>query len=386
MSTTVTVPGAQNTTISETYADGSNGLAVANQIAISLAAAKTAGILTVSDWQSLVLVPTGNIGEIAVTTAGGANVNGSEEGYTYVAIDQSVMGAVTVSGAANLFAGNQDIVYNPASGSGTIGLALGDGNNSINLPTGTTYNVGFGNGSDTVVADGTGTINGGTGNNLYTSNGDNVLNTNGQDTIIAGAGSTTVNAFSGDQTIFGGSGSLVYNGFPGDDPTFIGGNGNATVFGGDGQNITYFDGTGVQQGANILVASFGSETINAGGSSAGVQMAVGNGEDVLTGSTGNDIFYAGDGNATITGNGGADAYIFSDSGGGGAMTITDWTSQDNFVVVGFDGNAAQEAIANGSVSGGSFVASLPDGTVITFQNVTDPTQIHNQSFPSPTPV
>jgi Ca2+-binding RTX toxin-like protein len=114
-------------------------------------------------------------------------------------------------------------------------------------------------------------------------------------------------------------------------------------------------------------------------------MAVGDGSVTMLGSTGNDIFYGGDGFATITGNGGADAFIFGNEGDGhqgGQVTITDWTSSDNFVVVDYGANAAQDAVNAATVTDAGLTATLSDGTTIIFQNVTDPSVIHNQSFGS----
>ena len=89
------------------------------------------------------------------------------------------------------------------------------------------------------------------------------------------------------------------------------------------------------------------------------------------------------GPATITGNGGIDSYIFGNDEGhtGGTITITDWIGSDNFVVVGYGDNAAQDAINTAAVDSSGLTTTLSEGTTIIFQNVTDAAQIHNQSFP-----
>jgi hypothetical protein len=148
MATVVTVPGASNTFITESYSL-TNNLAIAQQIAAALALAKSGGTLFVQNYdQNPGTVPTGDVGELAVTTPGGANI-AVGTGYSYVAIDQTVTGPVSVSGAASIFAGDQTLNL---SLSGNILAAVGNGNDLIGLKAGGTYTVGLGDGNDTVYA------------------------------------------------------------------------------------------------------------------------------------------------------------------------------------------------------------------------------------------
>jgi Ca2+-binding RTX toxin-like protein len=363
MATVVTVPGASNTFITESYSL-TNNLAIAQQIAAALALAKSGGTLFVQNYdQNPGTVPTGDVGELAVTTPGGANI-AVGTGYSYVAIDQTVTGPVSVSGAASIFAGDQTLNL---SLSGNILAAVGNGNDLIGLKAGGTYTVGLGDGNDTVYANGSGTIYGGSGAHLFigdSAGGSNTfVSTGGADTVVGGAGTLTYIGGTGSATIFGGTGT-------------------ETLFGGSGQTINYYDGNTTTAGATTLAAGSGPETINAGASKIGVQIAVGSGTDSIIGSSGNDVFFGGAGNATITGHGGSDVFVYGNDAThtGGTDIITDFSTSDTFRVVGYGANAAQNALNAATVAGGSTTVKLADNTTITFLNVSSPTTIHNQSF------
>jgi len=168
MTTTyVTVPGASSTYVVNPYNTPFN-TQVAQQIASVLAAAQSASTLFVQNYTGATLppVPTGDTGEIAVTVPGTSSVV-VPTGYTFTAVDQGVPGPITISGGGSLFVGNQNTTYFGLAAAGTVSIAAGDGNDLIALPTGTTYEVGLGNGNDTVYGNGSGTVTGGTGNNLF---------------------------------------------------------------------------------------------------------------------------------------------------------------------------------------------------------------------------
>ncbi len=364
-------------------------LAVAQQISSVLAEASAADALFVQDSdQNPGPVPVGDIGEIAVTVPGATSII-VPAGYAYTAIDQSVTGPITISGGGSLFAGNQSLTYYGMPASGTVSIAVGDGNDLIALPHGTSYSVGLGNGNDTVYANGSGTVTGGSGDNLFfadSAGGVNEINSYGSnDTIVAGAGSVSVNTGGANPLIFGGSGSLQYIGGAPGNPTIFGGAGTETLFGGSGQNITYFAGTDTVPGSDILAAGAGNETLNAGGASNGVALAAGIGTVDMIGSSGNDVFFGGSGVATMTGNGGADIFQFASAnepGGqhGGTNIITDFTSSDSFNTIGYGANAAQDALAAATLTGGNTMVKLSDNTTITFLKVTNPSSIRSQSF------
>src|SRR5271165_5116592 len=299
MSTYVTVPGAPSPFIVNPYKTPYN-LQVANQIASILAVAQSNGTLFVQNYApappipSLPSVPAGDIGELAVTGASGYIQVPS--GYTFTAIGptvqggSSVTGPFTVSGGGSLFVGNQNVTYFGQAAAGTVLIAAGDGNSLFALPGGTTYDVAMGNGSDTVYGNGSGTITGGSGNNLIfadSAGGSNIVNSfGGHDTIVAGAGNVTINSGGVDPRIWGGSNNLVFIGTTAGNPTISGptGSGHETLFGGAGQNMTYQDGSGTVPGSAILAAGTGNETLNAGGSKYGAQLAAGLGTVSMTGS------------------------------------------------------------------------------------------------------
>jgi Ca2+-binding RTX toxin-like protein len=395
MATTVTVPGASGSQIPNPYNTTYN-LAVAQQISSMLADAQGSStlVITDSDQNAEVILP-GQVGEVAVTLPGASVVN-LPQGYSYTALDQSVTGPVTINGGGSLFAGNQQITYNGAAGSDTAYIAAGDGNDLFNMPAGSNYVMGLGNGNDTVYADGSGSIAGGSGRNFFDIGGppgsNNVVSSNGdQDTIIAGAGNVSVNTTGTDPSVVGGTGNLVYLGSAAGDPTITGatGTGHETLFGGAGQDITYQDNPAgaASPGSAIFGAGAGNETLNAGGSSTGVQLAAGVGSVDMIGSTGPDTFYGGDGYATMTGNGGDNVFEFAMANGtlqgGGTNIITDFNVQnDDFILVGYGATGAQDALKGATVSGGNTFVKLSDGTSIEFVSVIAPALIRSQSFTS----
>jgi Ca2+-binding RTX toxin-like protein len=376
MSTYVTVPGAVSTNIVNPYNTPFN-VQVAQEISKVLFAALNASNLDIQNpTPTPSPPPSGEVGEIAVTTPGGSNIYVAlPPGFSYTAIDQGVTGPIFVTGGGSLFVGNQQTTYQGAAG-GQVSIAAGDGNDLFNMPSGSNYVMGLGNGNDTVYADGSGTIVGGTGTNYFNVNspgGTNVVDSNGNnDTIVAGAGNVSVNTTGTTPSIVGGSGNLVYLGSTAGNPTIVGatGFGKETLFGGAGQNITYSDNpSGAAPGSAILAAGAGNETLNAGGSTTGVQLAAGIGSVDMIGSSGPDTFYGGAGYATMTGDGGKDFFLFSTTPAGhqgGTDIITDFNSSDTFATSGYGAGAAQTAFNNATVTGGNSFVKLSDGTSIEF--------------------
>jgi Ca2+-binding RTX toxin-like protein len=321
-------------------------------------------------------VPAGDVGEIAVTVVGGGVIN-VPKGYTFTAIDQTVSGPVTINGGGSLFAGNQTATYYGAPASGTVSIAAGDANDLIALPNGSTYVVALGNGNDTIFANGSGTVTGGSGNNIFfagSAGGENDVNSYGSaDTIVAGQGAVTVHSYGANPLIYGGSGSLVYLGGAAGNPTITGGSGTETLFGSAGQNIDYTDGSNTTPGANILAAGAGNETLDAGSAKYGVQIAIGSGSVDVIGSAAGDTIYGGSGAATITTNGGSDLFVFGDLAGhtGGTDLITDFDiAKDTINLTGL--TVSSETSAGTSPA----MIMLSDDTRITFSGISDPTKIN----------
>jgi Ca2+-binding RTX toxin-like protein len=376
MTTTVTVPGASGTYIPNPYNTPYNS-AVAQQISSVLFEDQQNDTLFVQNSdESPQSVPAGDVGEIAVTVVGGGVIN-VPKGYTFTAIDQTVSGPVTINGGGSLFAGNQTVTYYGAPASGTVSIAAGDANDLIALPNGSTYVVALGNGNDTIFANGSGTVTGGSGNNIFfagSAGGENDVNSYGSaDTIVAGQGAVTVHSYGANPLIYGGSGSLVYLGGAAGNPTITGGSGTETLFGSAGQNIDYTDGSNTTPGANILAAGAGNETLDAGSAKYGVQIAIGSGSVDVIGSAAGDTIYGGSGAATITTNGGSDLFVFGDLAGhtGGTDLITDFDiAKDTINLTGL--TVSSETSAGTSPA----MIMLSDDTRITFSGISDPTKIN----------
>jgi Ca2+-binding RTX toxin-like protein len=379
MATTfVTVPGSSHTTppsIVNPYTNPSN-TALAQSLSTYLFAAQNAGKLYVTSTPNASTPPAGDVGEIAVTTPGASNILVTvPTGYSVTAIDQAVTGPVAIFGGGSLFAGNQSVYYIGAASTNPVTIAAGNGNDYFTMPSGSNYLMALGNGNDTVDLGGSGSVVGGTGNNLFSiTGGTNAIASYGaNDTIDAAAGNTTLSTFGANPDISGGTGNLVYLGGAAGAPTITGatGGGMETLFGAAGQNITYEDNSGAVKGSAILASGTGNETLNAGGSSTGVQLASGSGSVDMVGSSGPDTFYGGSGFATMTGDGGADVFVFGNTAGhtGGTDIITDFNSSDTFLVSGYGSNAASTAFADATYSGGNSVVKLSDGTTITFDGI-----------------
>jgi Ca2+-binding RTX toxin-like protein len=205
------------------------------------------------------------------------------------------------------------------------------------------------------------------GDLVFTSSGNsNVFLLGGADTIFAGSGQTTVGAVSG-ALVHAGAGGLIFIGGSAAS-TVIGGTGSETLFGAAGGGYL----TGGAGGANFIVAGSGAATIIGGGTA-----------DTLVGGTGNDLLIAGKGNETLVAGLGADTLTGSGTGNDVFSFVNEVGKQtytiDAFHVTGATTgdtllfkNAADQAaaLASYTVSGGSSVLSLADGTKITLEGYT----------------
>jgi Ca2+-binding RTX toxin-like protein len=399
MVTFVTVPGANNTNIVNAFSNTAN-TTLAQAISTFLFSAKNLNILDIQNPPppTPTAPPTGTVGEIQVTTPGAQNTYVQvPSGFSVTAIDQSATGNFFIQGGGSLFVGDQNVTYLGTSASGAVNIAAGNGADYFNLPAGSNFNIALGNGNDTVVANGSGTITGGTGASTFTlgaTGSSDVLNSYGaMDTITAAAGNVTVTTYGANPLVYGGTGNLSYIGEAPGNPTITGGyaGGKETLFGGAGQNLTYLDSPyGTAKGSTFLAAGTGNETLNAGGASEGVGIAASSGSADLIGSTGADTFYGGAGSATMAGHGASgvdDVYVFGNTTGhtGGNTIITDFNSSDTFLLSGYGSNAAANAFAGAAVSGSGSslvsVVTLSDGTKITFAGINTTTGTWNtQSY------
>jgi Ca2+-binding RTX toxin-like protein len=409
----VTVPGTGGSTITIPTSLPFEQF-IAQQIANALAAAKTAGDLAVTAVGSGGTVPAstpGSVNELVVTGGGGAN--NVPAGYSFIVNDNTSADSISGTNTAILSGSIGGTFW--VSGNSTV---AGDGTNIIVGQSGGTYLLSTNSGNDSIFSSGGGTIAGGAGANLLwaadgTDTMANLFVSDGiGDTIVAGAGADTVAAYGSKDLIYGGSGPLVVGSAP--NSTISSGSGPETIFGSSGNavfannssGILFLAGTGpstVVGGTNslttvfgssgsavtfansatpggILVAGAGNETLNAGLSNSNNTLSgAGTGADSLAGGSGNDVFWAGAGPDTLTGGGGSDAFNFVHGSAGGTDVITDFSSNDVVNLIGYGANAAAQAIANATVSGGSTTIQLSDSTKITFLNVTNlsTTNVHS---------
>jgi hypothetical protein len=230
---------------------------------------------------------------------------------------------------------DQDILYGDDGddtlfgGSGGNFMAGGDGNDLIRGGNGQDVIQGgegnddiHGGSGDDIIDGGNGndTIEGGSGNDVITAgNGDNSVDGgSGDDFITTGVGNDTINGSSGDDIIFAGAGNDSINGGAGTD-IIIGGSGHDFIDGG-ASNDVLIGGTGSDTmigggGEDIMIAGFTSFDNNfatlsqirdewKSGNSyvervAAVKLILPSSsvfdddeQDLLTGSSGNDFFFA----------------------------------------------------------------------------------------------
>jgi hypothetical protein len=327
----VTVVGASGAIVTVPFT-GSANYALAQQLAAIINAAAPfsitggTGNLNATNYPT---TPTGGGLTEEVITVSGAVTTGAGVNF----LTDAAAGAVTVQGSpfVNMLAGTGGLTFYGAS-SGNTNIAAGGGNNLISLPNGSSYHVAMGPGSDTVYADGNGVVDasGGGGANLIFSspsaaNSNLIFSAGTGDTIIAGAGATTI----GDNNTI--SGSAV----SGTSATIFGGSNDLIL--GQAESITY-------------IASVGGAASISGG-----------GNDAIVGAV--------DSSLTLNGMG-ADTIEFFKGPTAGTAVITGFTSIDGLDAFGYGGSAAV------TVTGGSTVVTLTDGTKITLSGFTGTISSH----------
>lgn len=380
----VTVYGASGTIVTVPFT-GSANYALAQQLAGIINTAFTNGNLSAANAPT---APMGGITEQLTSVSGAYSPPVGTNFFTDYAA-----GAVTLNGAAfmNVIAGTGGLTFNGAVGNASI--AAGGGDNSIMMPTGSSYDIALGGGNDTVLANGSGSIDAGAGTNVIGVSGSpgtsNVVFSDGTgDTIAAGAGVATVgetgtkstifmgttsglyvdggtnNTIVGssaytNQTVFGGGNDVIFGG--NNTLTFVGGTGSSTIvggikdtiFGSSGSDISYFSSTS----SATLVAGAGSETLNAGGGTQG---------DMLIGGSGSTTMFAGMG---------ADSLAFFNGSAGGTDLVNGFSNEDQIDLVNYSG-----ATPTVTSAGGSTTINLSDGTKITLSGFTSTNTNYIKSF------
>jgi Ca2+-binding RTX toxin-like protein len=263
-----------------------------------------------------------------------------------------------------------DTLVGLGSGTNTLTFDLTGNANVAFTETGPAMVIDQGQQSTVVGGIGAETIYGGTGSgNYFLGLGSTVaVGGTGAGTWIGNVGSITFYDSQTGNLLFAGTGAL----------TFVNEGGSSTVVGGAGQSVLYGSAGGSMlfipaAPGSLLIAGSGNETLTAAFSTHGVDMFAGAGNDVLTGSAGNDAFMAGNGSATISGGGGADLFVFSQSNGGGNDIIRDFNqaSGDRILLSGYSTGAAALALSHAVVSGGGTTLTLEDNTRITITGVTN---------------
>lgn len=244
--------------------------------------------------------------------------------------------------------------YTVFTGGGTVSVP----GNAVLSTSGTAVTI---SGSTTAVADTS------AGGNSITSTTNTVIFSGPNDTITAASGSTTLFGASTGQTTFsiGGSGSSVTGG-SGDiagsasasNSTLVGGTGTS-LFTVTGSNNLVVAGQSGTTGVDLSQTT-GAETLttNPLGNSGTLVATLGSGADSVIG---------GSGASTITAGSGNDVFGFVNGHAGGSEVIVGFTSNDTLAFGGY-GYSLTNAPTE-TVTGGSDVITLTDGTTITLVGV-----------------
>jgi hypothetical protein len=365
MSGSVTVPGPNNTTITQTFSNSFNST-LAQNIADALAAASKADdlfIATVGGGGTFPTNTSGKIGELVVESGFTGSVN-VPAGANYAFLVDNSAGPDTIFGSPGLSimgGGGIHTIIDPAVI--TLGDTASGSTNNVTV-TGVGDDVAVGNGTNTLTGTGSGTMSGGFGINTFVESGgaSYLINSQGfQDTIRAGDGATTVNSNGPGAVVSGGGGALFAN-LAGTGATLTGGGGavsatvsgdSSLVIGGGGALGASVSGTGdtiVGGGAVGSVTLSGSkalvvdsvaamsvldkgtaDTIDAGqsftsvtapggsfvqGGSGPLNFVGGSGPSTIVGATGGSTVFGGTGLTSIIGGpGGATTYVNTTPGG-----------------------------------------------------------------------
>ena len=343
-------------------------------------------------------------GAVTVNASGpSVHITGGAGALTYsgTAIATIAAGAgtmnITLGGSgSSVTGGSGGMAVLDSVGGNTITGGPGGANNGINVTTTkgndvittgawtATNQIKLGAGHDTVVANGTSTIVGSTGNDRITVNGwwgtvttstgtnqvtmntPGMVTTHGTDIVRAKAGLTL--AADGPSTrLIAGAGFV-----------WLGGTGAMNVTGGIGGG--YFDMTRSQGGsiqtavgatdtillgtAATSVMTSGQDTVHVGGGSATITARAGS--VAVAGGTGKMTFIEGASTSSVAIGGGASTFDFIDGSAGGALTISGFRlGTDTLHLQGYTGSG----VSSEQVVGGSLRIVLTDNTHVTLTGV-----------------
>ncbi len=312
-----------------------------------------------------------------------------------------VVGATSTTTLADVGAGNSVLV----AGSGSDTLTSGVGTDSL-YGSGASSMLLGGGGNDLFVAStGDSTVFAGTGNAMvYGNTGPLVfVNSGGDSTVFTGSGFAGVFGGAGTLQAYGGAGGGVFYGGTAGNNVIVAGNGASSILGGGngdrlttnsaaldvlaaGQGNETLVGTG-SSGNNLYFAGGGNALIAAGTGSSLVM--AGSGQDsIFTGATGSATifgatggtlvveghgtatFAAGSGSATVDGGTGADFVSIVDGHAGGSVTLNDFKPDtDQVGLYGYAPGQLAQALASAATAGGSTTLTLSDHTRLVFSGI-----------------
>jgi hypothetical protein len=333
----VTVTGVSGTIVTVPFT-GTANYNLAQQLALLINNAATAGNLNA--FYPGLQTTAGGVTEEVVTVSGAVTPTAGTNFLT-----DSLAGAVTVQGSSflNVIAGTGGLTFYGAAGFSSI--AAGGGSNLISMGPGTSYYAAVG-GSDTVYANGTGTVDAGSApgpNLIFTSQYSvdaNVVYSGGTgDTIIAGAGATTIGET--------GSGAMIYLGTGSVD--LLGAGTNDTI---SGSTVSGTAAT-IYGGSKDLI--FGNaESISYIASVGGFASIFGTGNDAIVGAL----------NTSLTLGTGADTLEYFKGATPATDVVTGFTASDTLDTFGYGGSPTVTSVS------GSTTVTLADGTKITLSGFT----------------
>lgn len=297
----------------------------------------------------------------SVTDAGG--------GLSLQGNDNSVIGTAQMS--SDILTGSGDDLFDQAAAGSNRSVSLSGSNDTLVLGSASTTVTGAATGTDifsgsgsldyaadggTLILGGAASITGAAANTIVFGGAGTISYTgaNGDDDVISGIGSATIQAGSG--------GGWYQGGSNGNNLIFGSNSGVGTVLaaGGNGDTIQ-----GGSSGGDFFLAGSGNETL-LGGNSGGTQtIRLGSGADAVQTGTANSIIDTGTGSATINDFGSSIVY-----GGTGQSDVFTATA-GHMDVVGFRAGTdhVSGSIATSSVQGSNTILQFSDGASITLLGV-----------------
>lgn len=310
----------------------------------------------------------------AATLVGGAGSNlialGASTADVFSQGSDTILGGtsnttITASGSGLLFGGSGALQFEGSGGSPTLvggGAATVDAGGSSVLLFGGTGPLDFvaGTGASTVVGGVASAVSltGGAAPLLYFGTG--------ATNYVGGSAVDTVVGYTGSLTGTGGSnGTLFFSGAAGGNQIDTG-SGSSTIVGSAGGDRLSASGAG----SDVIAANGGSSTIDGSQSSGTNTYFAFGGNSAVFGGAGQTAIEAGAGNDTLVAGSGTTLFIVLAGVGARTDVIGGFDASHDFVqLAGYDAGAGAAAVASATMSGGSEILTLPDGTVLTFAGV-----------------